>query len=88
MDDLKALQPTIFPVVPRLLNRMFDRIFAQANTTVKRWLLDFASKRKEAELRSGIIRNNSVWDKLIFHKIQVTYSGFKTFMRATVLKEK
>ncbi|KAF5922436.1 hypothetical protein HPG69_009480 [Diceros bicornis minor] len=25
MDDLKALQPTIFPVVPRLLNRMFDR---------------------------------------------------------------
>eukprot|EP00069_Balaena_mysticetus_P011867 bmy_00315T0 len=25
MDDLKTLQPTIFPVVPRLLNRMFDR---------------------------------------------------------------
>ncbi|KAB0406381.1 hypothetical protein E2I00_001850 [Balaenoptera physalus] len=66
MDDLKTLQPTIFPVVPRLLNRMFDR----ANTTLKRWLLDFASKRKEAELRSGIIRNNSLWDKLIFHKIQ------------------
>ncbi|NP_001166379.1 long-chain-fatty-acid--CoA ligase 1 [Cavia porcellus] len=75
MDDLKALQPTIFPVVPRLLNRMFDRIFAQANTTVKRWLLDFASKRKEAELRSGIIRNNSVWDKLIFHKIQSSLGG-------------
>lgn len=26
MDDLKTLQPTIFPVVPRLLNRMFDRV--------------------------------------------------------------
>ncbi|XP_019522723.1 PREDICTED: long-chain-fatty-acid--CoA ligase 1 [Hipposideros armiger] len=26
MDDLKVLQPTIFPVVPRLLNRMFDRV--------------------------------------------------------------
>ncbi|XP_004639836.1 long-chain-fatty-acid--CoA ligase 1 isoform X2 [Octodon degus] len=75
MDDLKALQPTIFPVVPRLLNRMFDRIFGQANTTLKRWLLDFASKRKEAELRSGIIRNNSVWDKLIFHKIQSSLGG-------------
>uniref|UniRef100_A0A8C2P8M5 Long-chain-fatty-acid--CoA ligase n=1 Tax=Capra hircus TaxID=9925 RepID=A0A8C2P8M5_CAPHI len=75
MDDLKALQPTIFPVVPRLLNRMFDRIFGQANTTLKRWLLDFASKRKEAELRSGIIRNNSLWDKLIFHKIQF-YEGY------------
>ena len=29
MDDLKALQPTIFPVVPRLLNRMFDRVSAR-----------------------------------------------------------
>ncbi|XP_036312298.1 long-chain-fatty-acid--CoA ligase 1 isoform X2 [Pipistrellus kuhlii] len=75
MDDLKVLQPTIFPVVPRLLNRMFDRIFGQANTTLKRWLLDFASKRKEAELRSGIIRNNSLWDKLIFRKIQSNLGG-------------
>ncbi|XP_055240867.1 long-chain-fatty-acid--CoA ligase 1 isoform X2 [Gorilla gorilla gorilla] len=75
MDDLKVLQPTVFPVVPRLLNRMFDRIFGQANTTLKRWLLDFASKRKEAELRSGIIRNNSLWDRLIFHKVQF-YEGY------------
>ncbi|KAM4836659.1 long-chain-fatty-acid--CoA ligase 1 isoform 1-T1 [Thomomys bottae] len=75
MDDLKVLQPTVFPVVPRLLNRMFDRIFSQANTTLKRWLLDFAFKRKEAELRSGIIRNNSLWDKLIFHKIQSSMGG-------------
>ncbi|XP_045408358.1 long-chain-fatty-acid--CoA ligase 1 isoform X3 [Lemur catta] len=50
-------------------------IFGQANTTLKRWLLDFASKRKEAELRRGIIRNNSVWDKLIFHKIQSSLGG-------------
>lgn len=26
MDDLKMLQPTVFPVVPRLLNRMFDKV--------------------------------------------------------------
>nr|AAB00959.1 long-chain acyl-CoA synthetase [Homo sapiens] len=75
MDDLKVLQPTVFPVVPRLLNRMFDRIFGQANTTVKRWLLDFASKRKEADVRSGIIRNNSLWDRLIFHKVQSSLGG-------------
>ncbi|XP_053559852.1 long-chain-fatty-acid--CoA ligase 1 isoform X1 [Bombina bombina] len=75
MDDLQVLQPTIFPVVPRLLNRMFDRIFGQANTPMKRWMLDFASKRKEAELRSGIIRNNSFWDKIIFHKVQASLGG-------------
>ncbi|CAI5784025.1 long-chain-fatty-acid--CoA ligase 1 [Podarcis lilfordi] len=75
MDDLKTLQPTVFPVVPRLLNRMFDKIFGQANTSFKRWILDFASKRKEAELRSGIIRNNSLWDKMIFRKIQANLGG-------------
>uniref|UniRef100_A0AAX7SVB6 Long-chain-fatty-acid--CoA ligase n=1 Tax=Astatotilapia calliptera TaxID=8154 RepID=A0AAX7SVB6_ASTCA len=31
MDDLKTLQPTVFPVVPRLLNRMFDKVFGQAS---------------------------------------------------------
>ncbi|XP_032079500.1 long-chain-fatty-acid--CoA ligase 1 isoform X2 [Thamnophis elegans] len=75
MDDLKTLQPTVFPVVPRLLNRMFDKIFQQANTSFKRWILEFASKRKEAELRSGIIRNNSLWDKMIFRKVQANLGG-------------
>lgn len=27
--------------------------------------------RKYAEVRDGIIRKNSVWDKLIFNKVQV-----------------
>ena len=26
MDDMKMLRPTVFPVVPRLLNRMFDKV--------------------------------------------------------------
>uniref|UniRef100_UPI003AB0ABF6 long-chain-fatty-acid--CoA ligase 1a isoform X2 n=1 Tax=Centroberyx gerrardi TaxID=166262 RepID=UPI003AB0ABF6 len=75
MDDLKTLQPTVFPVVPRLLNRMFDKIFGQANTPLKRWLLDFASRRKEAELRSGVVRKDSMWDKLIFRKVQTSLGG-------------
>ncbi|KTG37274.1 hypothetical protein cypCar_00037682, partial [Cyprinus carpio] len=70
-DDMKALQPTIFPVVPRLLNRMYDKIFSQANTPLKRWLLNFAAKRKGLEVKRGVIRCNSVWDKIFFHKIQV-----------------
>ncbi|NWV71646.1 ACSL1 ligase, partial [Malurus elegans] len=53
----------------------FLTIFGQADTSLKRWLLDFASKRKEAELRSGIVRNNSFWDKVIFRKIQASLGG-------------
>uniref|UniRef100_A0A8C2UHC7 Long-chain-fatty-acid--CoA ligase n=1 Tax=Coturnix japonica TaxID=93934 RepID=A0A8C2UHC7_COTJA len=70
-DDMKALRPTIFPVVPRLLNRMYDKIFSQADTSLKRWVLEFAARRKKAEVRNGIIRNDSLWDKLFFNKIQV-----------------
>uniref|UniRef100_A0A8C2ZYE2 Long-chain-fatty-acid--CoA ligase n=1 Tax=Cyclopterus lumpus TaxID=8103 RepID=A0A8C2ZYE2_CYCLU len=74
-DDMKALRPTIFPVVPRLLNRMYDKIFSQANTPVKRWLLNFAAKRKGAEVSSGVIRSDSVWDKIFFSKIQASLGG-------------
>ncbi|XP_053317916.1 long-chain-fatty-acid--CoA ligase 6 isoform X1 [Spea bombifrons] len=74
-DDMKTLRPTIFPVVPRLLNRMYDKIFSQANTPIKRWILEFASRRKEAEVRRGVIRNNSLWDRLLFNKVQASLGG-------------
>ncbi|XP_034038237.1 long-chain-fatty-acid--CoA ligase 1-like [Thalassophryne amazonica] len=74
-DDMITLKPTVFPVVPRLLNRMYDNIFGQANTSVKRWLLGFASRQKEAELMKGIIRRDSVWDHLIFKKVQASLGG-------------
>uniref|UniRef100_A0A4W5N1F6 Long-chain-fatty-acid--CoA ligase n=1 Tax=Hucho hucho TaxID=62062 RepID=A0A4W5N1F6_9TELE len=74
-DDMKALRPTIFPVVPRLLNRMYDKIFSQANTPLKRWLLNFAAKRKGSEVSRGVIRMDSLWDKIFFSKIQASLGG-------------
>ncbi|XP_028668642.1 long-chain-fatty-acid--CoA ligase 6 isoform X2 [Erpetoichthys calabaricus] len=74
-DDMKTLRPTVFPVVPRLLNRMYDKVFSMANTPWKRWLLEFAAKRKEEEVKNGIIRCNSLWDKLFFNKIQASLGG-------------
>uniref|UniRef100_A0A673C8P4 Arachidonate--CoA ligase n=1 Tax=Sphaeramia orbicularis TaxID=375764 RepID=A0A673C8P4_9TELE len=75
MDDLAALKPTVFPVVPRLLNRMYDKIFGQANTPLKRWVLGFAYRRKEAEMLKGIVRRDSIWDRLIFRKVQASLGG-------------
>uniref|UniRef100_A0AAR2LPQ5 Arachidonate--CoA ligase n=1 Tax=Pygocentrus nattereri TaxID=42514 RepID=A0AAR2LPQ5_PYGNA len=74
-DDMKVLRPTIFPVVPRLLNRMYDKIFSQANNPVKRWLLNFAAKRKASEVSRGVIRSDSIWDKIFFRKIQASLGG-------------
>ncbi|KAM3842596.1 long-chain-fatty-acid--CoA ligase 5 [Diretmus argenteus] len=74
-DDMKALKPTIFPVVPRLLNRVYDKVQSGAKTPFKKWLLSFAVERKHAEVREGIVRNNSIWDQLIFHKVQESLGG-------------
>uniref|UniRef100_A0A3P8VP48 Long-chain-fatty-acid--CoA ligase n=1 Tax=Cynoglossus semilaevis TaxID=244447 RepID=A0A3P8VP48_CYNSE len=74
-DDMKTLQPTIFPVVPRLLNRVYDKVQSGASSAFKKWLLNFAVERKYAEVREGIIRKNSLWDKLIFHKVQASLGG-------------
>ncbi|NXI86591.1 ACSL5 ligase, partial [Rhipidura dahli] len=74
-DDMKTLKPTLFPVVPRLLNRVYDKIQSGANTPVKRHLLKFAVFMKMAEIKQGIIRNDSIWDKLVFKKVQETMGG-------------
>ncbi|KAM6104936.1 long-chain-fatty-acid--CoA ligase 5 [Pterocles gutturalis] len=74
-DDMKMLKPTLFPVVPRLLNRVYDKIQSSAKSPVKRCLLNFAVIMKMAEIKQGIIRNDSIWDRLIFKKIQETMGG-------------
>ncbi|XP_059377977.1 long-chain-fatty-acid--CoA ligase 1-like [Carassius carassius] len=80
MDDLTTLKPTVFPVVPRLLNRMFDKIYGQANSPLKRRILEFAFRRKENEMKSGIMRRDSVWDKIIFKKVQASVGGHVRMM--------
>ncbi|NXK94162.1 ACSL5 ligase, partial [Formicarius rufipectus] len=75
VDDMKALKPTMFPVVPRLLNRMYDKIQSGANSPMKRCLLNFAVAVKTAELKQGIFRNDSIWDKIVFKKVQESMGG-------------
>ncbi|WAQ97581.1 ACSL5-like protein [Mya arenaria] len=89
MDDIKELKPTVFPSVPRLLNRVFDKVMAGASVSaIKSKMLNMALASKEAEIKSshkfspklvnhcsGIIRKNSWWDKLVFSKIQESLGG-------------
>jgi len=75
-DDLQTLRPTIFPTVPRLLNKIYDGIMSKAKESkVKENLLKFALKRKQMELEKGIFRNNSMWDKIVFKQIHQRLGG-------------
>ncbi|XP_037660332.1 long-chain-fatty-acid--CoA ligase 5 isoform X2 [Choloepus didactylus] len=74
-DDMKTLKPTVFPVVPRLLNRIYDKVQNEAKTPLKKFLLNLAVTCKFSEVKKGIIRRDSLWDKLIFAKIQASLGG-------------
>uniref|UniRef100_A0A8C5JYP5 Long-chain-fatty-acid--CoA ligase n=1 Tax=Jaculus jaculus TaxID=51337 RepID=A0A8C5JYP5_JACJA len=74
-DDMKALKPTVFPTVPRLLNRVYDKVHNEAKTPLKKFLLNLAIMSKFNEVKNGIIRRDSLWDKFIFSKIQDSLGG-------------
>ncbi|KAM9618429.1 long-chain-fatty-acid--CoA ligase 5 isoform 1-T2 [Trichechus inunguis] len=74
-DDMKTLKPTMFPAVPRLLNRIYDKVQNEAKTPLKKFLLNLAIACKFSEVKKGIIRKDSFWDKLIFAKIQASLGG-------------
>ncbi|XP_014663192.1 PREDICTED: long-chain-fatty-acid--CoA ligase 1-like [Priapulus caudatus] len=81
LDDVKELRPTIFPVVPRLLNRIYDKVLQGVRgSRFKSMLFHLALRAKLAEMKRGIIRNNSIWDKLVFSKVQAMMGGRVSFM--------
>lgn len=47
------------------------QIFTQADTPLKKWLLRLAFSKKTAELNQGVVRRDTIWDRLIFRKVQV-----------------
>lgn len=79
-DDMKTLKPTVFPVVPRLLNRIYDKVQNEAKTPLKKFLLNLAVACKFSEVKRGVIRRDSLWDKFIFKKIQDSLGGQVRFM--------
>ncbi len=56
-DDMKALQPTIFPVVPRLLNRVYDRV--SINDTTAPFFLSFCSRYQTQNFPFLLVKNKN-----------------------------
>lgn len=49
---MKALKPTVMPAVPRLLNRIYDKVVSQVSGSfIKRTLYNMALGAKESELK-------------------------------------
>uniref|UniRef100_A0A8C2RQX2 long-chain-fatty-acid--CoA ligase n=1 Tax=Capra hircus TaxID=9925 RepID=A0A8C2RQX2_CAPHI len=52
----------------------------EAKTPLKKFLLNLAVASKFSEVKKGIIRRDSLWDKLIFGKIQESLGGKVRFL--------
>ncbi|XP_054707375.1 long-chain-fatty-acid--CoA ligase 6-like [Uloborus diversus] len=75
-EDFRTLRPTVIPCVPRLLNRIYDKIQEEANSSkIKKMLLNMAIESKKAELERDIIRNNGIWDWTVLKPIQDKLGG-------------
>lgn len=76
LSDVAALRPSVFPMVPRLINRLFDKIHqGSAQSKIKSFLLNWAKDSKLEKLKNGIVTRSSWWDLLVFKKIQKLFGG-------------
>lgn len=77
LSDVAELRPTIFPSVPRLLNRIYDKVLAkvEAKGGLAKKLFHMGLAAKQEEIKRRIIRRNSIWDLLVFRKIQAQLGG-------------
>eukprot|EP00197_Chlamydomonas_leiostraca_P002909 CAMPEP_0202857292 /NCGR_PEP_ID=MMETSP1391-20130828/295_1 /ASSEMBLY_ACC=CAM_ASM_000867 /TAXON_ID=1034604 /ORGANISM="Chlamydomonas leiostraca, Strain SAG 11-49" /LENGTH=690 /DNA_ID=CAMNT_0049536077 /DNA_START=146 /DNA_END=2218 /DNA_ORIENTATION=- len=85
LDDVMALKPHVFVSVPRLWNRIYDRVMAQVRggSAITRTLFEHAYEHKKAALARGDPvggRWGKFYDALIFSKIRAKLGGEVKYM--------
>lgn len=77
LDDINALKPNGLPVVPRVANRLYDRILAEvANARpLRQRIFHHALNVKLDNWRKYKRITHPVYDRLIFNKIKAKLGG-------------
>lgn len=77
LDDVAESRPTIFPAVPRLLNRIHSKILTTIDEAggLKKFLFYKALSAKRELLSQGICTKGTIWDRLVFKKVQSRLGG-------------
>lgn len=76
MEDLEELRPTVFASVPRLYNRIYDRILGtvKASGGIREYIFNVAYQSKKSALERGRA-SSAVWERLVFNKIKARLGG-------------
>ncbi|KAL7747139.1 medium-chain fatty acid-CoA ligase faa2 [Sorochytrium milnesiophthora] len=83
LDDIAVLRPTLFVSVPRLLNRIYDKVWAgvKAKGGVAAALFTNAYYQKRVALALGFVQQ-PLWDKLVFSNVRSRLGGRVRFIVA------
>ncbi|KAJ2718912.1 medium-chain fatty acid-CoA ligase faa2 [Coemansia sp. Benny D115] len=76
VDDLRELQPTVFVGVPRIFNRIQDRIMTAVNTKggLPSALFHYAFNTKKSNLAHGQ-HTHWLWDRFVFKSLRDKFGG-------------
>lgn len=77
LDDISCLRPTLFVAVPRLLNRVYDKVMAGVNnaSALRKFLFNHAYRAKMTNLKSSGTFNHWLWDRLVFSQLRSRLGG-------------
>ncbi|KAJ3095256.1 hypothetical protein HDU97_007115 [Phlyctochytrium planicorne] len=78
IEDIACLRPTVFASVPRLLNRIYDRVMAQgtqSGSALKTAIFKRALDAKLANLKTTGSVTHPFWDALVFNKVKAALGG-------------
>ncbi|CEP08039.1 hypothetical protein [Parasitella parasitica] len=75
MDDIYELKPTIFVSVPRLFNRIYDKVLAGVNAKggLSKYLFNMAYNAKKNNLNNSV--HHWVYDRLVFNSVRQKLGG-------------
>ncbi|KAG9409115.1 hypothetical protein AC1031_019377 [Aphanomyces cochlioides] len=71
LEDLVEIRPTIFLTVPRLLNKIYNKVMSAGRSSggIKSWMFDCAVSIKLANLKQGYTKH-PLFDGLIISQVQ------------------
>ncbi|CAF1016694.1 unnamed protein product [Rotaria magnacalcarata] len=77
LDDFRDFRPTLLSIVPRLLNRLYDKVRSEIlkKGVPGRILFRLAIHGKLALIRRGDFSQDTIWDKLLFEKVRQQFGG-------------
>ncbi|CAF2119449.1 unnamed protein product [Rotaria magnacalcarata] len=77
MDDFRDFKPTLLTMVPRLLNKLYDKVMIETEKKglIAQSIMKWAIKSKIAQIERSNFSQDTLWDKIVFNKIRHAFGN-------------